>query len=194
MLRTFPVRPHPNPDPARSPCRERLGRRCAGGSVPPTGDRELYASCRSERDWRLVRDRLRRAWEHGEITRPVRLVVESLERVLGASGSSAPRITHDRGISSIAVRTSDRATMPSTSHCSTSNSLASAKARFDHPSSVQVICFVSIAFGDVVVRIVITARPAMPRYHRHSMRSCADSAAWVQGSCPQHEAAVACSC
>ncbi|MDZ7923054.1 MAG: hypothetical protein U5M23_03155 [Marinagarivorans sp.] len=26
---------------------------------------------RSERDWRLVRDRLRRAWEHGEITRPV---------------------------------------------------------------------------------------------------------------------------
>ncbi|WP_188063849.1 HEPN domain-containing protein [Sphingobium sp. KCTC 72723] len=39
---------------------------------------------RSERDWRLVRDRLRRAWEHGEITRPVRLSVESLERLNGA--------------------------------------------------------------------------------------------------------------
>ena len=36
---------------------------------------------RSERDWRLVRDRLRRAWEHGEIAHPVRLAVESLERV-----------------------------------------------------------------------------------------------------------------
>ena len=32
---------------------------------------------RSERDWRLVRDRLRRAWEHGEIARPARL----LERI-----------------------------------------------------------------------------------------------------------------
>lgn len=39
---------------------------------------------RSERDWRLVRDRLRRAWEHGEIARPVRLSVESLERINGA--------------------------------------------------------------------------------------------------------------
>jgi HEPN domain-containing protein len=39
---------------------------------------------RSERDWRLVRDRLRRAWEHGEITRPVRLSVESLERINAA--------------------------------------------------------------------------------------------------------------
>lgn len=36
---------------------------------------------RSERDWRMVRDRLRRAWEVGEITRPVRLTVESLERI-----------------------------------------------------------------------------------------------------------------
>jgi HEPN domain-containing protein len=36
---------------------------------------------RSERDWRMVRDRLRRAWEFGEITHPVRLTVESLERV-----------------------------------------------------------------------------------------------------------------
>lgn len=39
---------------------------------------------RSERDWRLVRDRLRRAWEHGKIARPVRLSVESLERINGA--------------------------------------------------------------------------------------------------------------
>lgn len=45
---------------------------------------------RSERDWRLVRDRLRRAWEHGEITRPVRLNVESLERVNGALVDGVP--------------------------------------------------------------------------------------------------------
>ncbi|WHO37629.1 nucleotidyltransferase [Sphingobium sp. AP49] len=45
---------------------------------------------RSERDWRLVRDRLRRAWEHGEITRPVRLSVESLERINGALVEGVP--------------------------------------------------------------------------------------------------------
>lgn len=45
---------------------------------------------RSERDWRLVRDRLRRAWEHGEITRPVRLTVESLERINGALVEGVP--------------------------------------------------------------------------------------------------------
>ena len=45
---------------------------------------------RSERDWRLVRDRLRRAWEHGEITRPVRLAVESLDRVNGALVKGIP--------------------------------------------------------------------------------------------------------
>ncbi|OAN52684.1 HEPN domain-containing protein [Sphingobium sp. TCM1] len=45
---------------------------------------------RSERDWRLVRDRLRRAWEHGEITRPVRLSVESLERMNGALVEGVP--------------------------------------------------------------------------------------------------------
>jgi HEPN domain-containing protein len=45
---------------------------------------------RSERDWRLVRDRLRRAWEHGEITRPVRLAVESLERINSALVEGVP--------------------------------------------------------------------------------------------------------
>ena len=44
----------------------------------------------SERDWRLVRDRLRRAWEHGEITRPVRLAVESLDRLNGALVEGVP--------------------------------------------------------------------------------------------------------
>lgn len=44
----------------------------------------------SERDWRLVRDRLRRAWERGEITRPVRLSVESLERINGALVEGVP--------------------------------------------------------------------------------------------------------
>lgn len=32
-------------------------------------------------DWRLVRDRLDRAWQHGEITHPVRLTIESLEGI-----------------------------------------------------------------------------------------------------------------
>jgi HEPN domain-containing protein len=45
---------------------------------------------RSERDWRLVRDRLRRAWEHGDITRPVRLAVESLKRLNGALAEGVP--------------------------------------------------------------------------------------------------------
>ncbi|WP_249042095.1 HEPN domain-containing protein [Sphingobium limneticum] len=45
---------------------------------------------RSERDWRVVRDRLRRAWEHGEITRPVRLAVESLEWINGALVEGVP--------------------------------------------------------------------------------------------------------
>jgi len=44
----------------------------------------------SERDWRLVRDRLRRAWEHGEIARPVRLSVESLERINSALVEGVP--------------------------------------------------------------------------------------------------------
>jgi HEPN domain-containing protein len=45
---------------------------------------------RSGRDWRLVHDRLRRAWEHGEITRPVRLFVESLERINVALAEGNP--------------------------------------------------------------------------------------------------------
>lgn len=32
-------------------------------------------------DWRLVHDRLDRAWQHGEITHPVRLTIESLEGI-----------------------------------------------------------------------------------------------------------------
>jgi HEPN domain-containing protein len=40
--------------------------------------------------WRLVQDRLRRAWEFGEITRPVRLTVESLERINGALVEGIP--------------------------------------------------------------------------------------------------------
>lgn len=36
---------------------------------------------RKTQDRRLVHDRLRRAWEHGEIAHPVRLTIESLERV-----------------------------------------------------------------------------------------------------------------
>ncbi|AMK24647.1 HEPN domain-containing protein [Sphingobium sp. SJ10-10] len=41
-------------------------------------------------DWRLVRDRLRRAWEFGEIARPVRLTVHSLEQVNGALTEGIP--------------------------------------------------------------------------------------------------------
>jgi HEPN domain-containing protein len=45
---------------------------------------------RSERDWRLVHDRLRRAWEFGEIGHPVRLTIESLERVNDALVEGVP--------------------------------------------------------------------------------------------------------
>ncbi|MEC3911018.1 HEPN domain-containing protein [Sphingobium sp. CR2-8] len=55
---------------------------------------------RSEGDWRLVRDRLRRAWENGEITRPVRLAVESLDRVNGSLVEGVPHFVTiaERGI------------------------------------------------------------------------------------------------
>jgi HEPN domain-containing protein len=55
---------------------------------------------RSQRDWRLLRDRLHRAWQHGEITRPVRLAVESLERVNGALVEGVPHFVTivERGI------------------------------------------------------------------------------------------------
>lgn len=45
---------------------------------------------RSDKDWRQVRDRLARAWEFGEIIHPVRLTVESLERVNRALVDGAP--------------------------------------------------------------------------------------------------------
>ena len=45
---------------------------------------------RYERDWRLVRDRLRRASEFGEIGRAVRLTVESRERVNNALNEGVP--------------------------------------------------------------------------------------------------------
>ncbi|QDC36377.1 HEPN domain-containing protein [Sphingobium fuliginis] len=46
-------------------------------------------ACRKQ-DWRLVRDRLRRAWEFGEIARPVRLTVHSLEQVNNALAEGIP--------------------------------------------------------------------------------------------------------
>lgn len=45
---------------------------------------------RSDQDWRLARDRLRRAWEHGEIARPVRMTVESLDRINSALADGVP--------------------------------------------------------------------------------------------------------
>lgn len=45
---------------------------------------------RKTQDWRLVHDRLLRAWEHGEIAHPVRLTVESLERVNRALINGVP--------------------------------------------------------------------------------------------------------
>ncbi|WP_336970800.1 DNA-binding protein [Sphingobium aromaticiconvertens] len=45
---------------------------------------------RREQDWRFVRDRLRRAWEVGEIAHPVRLAVHSLEQVNGALTEGIP--------------------------------------------------------------------------------------------------------
>ncbi|MCB4859831.1 MULTISPECIES: HEPN domain-containing protein [unclassified Sphingobium] len=45
---------------------------------------------RTRRDWRLARDRLRRAWEFGEISRPVRLTVHSLEQFNSALAKGIP--------------------------------------------------------------------------------------------------------
>lgn len=45
---------------------------------------------RSERDWLIVRDRLRRAWEFGEISRPVRLSIEGLDRTNRALMAGVP--------------------------------------------------------------------------------------------------------
>jgi len=55
---------------------------------------------RSDKDWRQVRDRLARASEFGEITRPVRLAVESLERVNRALVDGIPYFVTiaDKGI------------------------------------------------------------------------------------------------
>ena len=41
-------------------------------------------------NWRLVQDRLQCAWEHGEISRPVRLSVECLDRVNSALAEGIP--------------------------------------------------------------------------------------------------------
>ena len=55
---------------------------------------------RRQQDWRLVRDRLRRAWEFGEIARPVRLTVHSLEQVNSALVEGIPHFVAiaDQGI------------------------------------------------------------------------------------------------
>jgi hypothetical protein len=45
---------------------------------------------RQQQHWHLVRDRLRRAWEFGEIAQPVRLSVHSLEQVNHALAESVP--------------------------------------------------------------------------------------------------------
>jgi HEPN domain-containing protein len=45
---------------------------------------------RREQDWRLVHDRLRRAWEFGEIAHPVRLAIHSLDQVNGALTEGIP--------------------------------------------------------------------------------------------------------
>lgn len=47
---------------------------------------------RREREWRIVRDRLRRAWEYGEITRPARLTIESMDRVNRALIEGIPHL------------------------------------------------------------------------------------------------------
>ncbi|WP_176595380.1 HEPN domain-containing protein [Sphingobium sp. 15-1] len=55
---------------------------------------------RRQQDWRLVRDRLRRAWEFGEIARPVRLTVHSLEQINSALSEGIPHFVAiaDEGI------------------------------------------------------------------------------------------------
>lgn len=55
---------------------------------------------RRKRDWRPVIDRLQRAWEHGEISRPVRLTVESLDSINRALSAGVPYFVTiaDKGI------------------------------------------------------------------------------------------------
>lgn len=45
---------------------------------------------RRDDDWRLMRDRLRRAWEFGEIAHPVRLAVYSLDQINHALVEGVP--------------------------------------------------------------------------------------------------------
>lgn len=49
---------------------------------------------RHERDWHLVHERLRRAWEFGEIGRPVRFTVESLDRINSALIEGVPHFVN----------------------------------------------------------------------------------------------------
>ncbi|MEG8223359.1 HEPN domain-containing protein [Sphingomonas sp. HH69] len=64
--------------------------------VPPGGAIHLLAIvnhprlARQQQCWQLVRDRLRRAWEFGEIAQPVRLTVNSLEQVNHALAEGTP--------------------------------------------------------------------------------------------------------
>ncbi|WP_459666893.1 HEPN domain-containing protein, partial [Novosphingobium sp. 11B] len=86
---------------------------------------------RSERDWRLVRDRLRRAWELGEITHPVRLDVESLERINAALAEGVPHFV-TIATQGIALYQSEGLRLPSPRRIPAPDRLASGRAEYAH--------------------------------------------------------------
>lgn len=86
---------------------------------------------RSERDWRHVRDRMRRAWEFGEITLPVRLDVESLERFNGALADGVPHFVTIAN-HGIALYRSEGLRLPSPRRMTAPDRIAAGRAEYAH--------------------------------------------------------------
>lgn len=86
---------------------------------------------RSERDWRLVRDRLRRAWELGEIIHPVRLDVESLERFNGALADGVPHFV-SIAIQGLALYQSEGLHLPSPRRMPAMDRIAAGRREYAH--------------------------------------------------------------
>jgi len=89
-VRTLSGGPYPHADPPWHPRDADRAHAAPGAAFHLLAIVNHPRLARSERDWRLVRDRLRRAWEFGGIGHPVRLSVESLERVNDALVEGVP--------------------------------------------------------------------------------------------------------
>ena len=71
---------------------------------------------RQQQRWHVVRDRLRRAWEFGEIAQPVRLTVHSLARVNHALAEGVPNFV-TIATEGIALYEFDRTPLKMPRHC-----------------------------------------------------------------------------